>query len=92
VDKFAICSPKVRLLLEEEVEEWNTKLGEENLKTLEEPYCIISKWHQSGQTYTYSPEANHVFANEVSNLLNASLDANALAPSHISKDKRTMIR
>lgn len=95
VDRFAICSPRVRLLLEEEVEEWSTKLGEENLKTLEEPYRVISKWHQSGQTYTYSPEANEqyrLFANEMAKLLNASLDANALAPSHVSKDKRTMIR
>ena len=95
VDRFAICSPKVRLLLEEEVEEWSTKLGDENLKTLEEPYRVISKWHQSEQTYTYSTEAKEqyrLFANEMAKLLNATLDANALAHTHVSKDKRTMIR
>ena len=88
VDRFAICSPKVRLLLDEEVEEWSTKLRDENLKTLEEPYCVISKWHQSGQTYTYSTEANEqyrLFANEMAKLLNATLDANALAHTHVSK-------
>ena len=92
---FAICSPKVRLLLEEEVEEWSTKLGDENLKIREEPYRVISKWHQSEQTYTYSTEAKEqyrLFANEMAKLLNATLDANALAHTHVSKDKRTMIR
>ena len=95
VDRFAICSPKVRLLLEEEVEEWSTKLGDKNLKTLEEPYRVISKWHQSEQPYTYSTEAKEqyrLFANEMAKLLNATLDANALAHTHVSKDKRTMIR
>jgi len=90
VDRLAICSPKVRLLLEEELEEWSEKLDEESLKTLEEPYHIISKWHWSS---TYSAEASEHYrlsANKMAKLLNESLHANALASSHASKDKRTI--
>ena len=69
------------------MEEWSEKLDEESLKILEEPYHIISKWHQSRETYTYSAEASEQYrlsANEMAKLLNESLHANA------SKDKRTI--
>ena len=85
--------PKSGFSYKEEVEEWSEKLDEESLKILEEPYHIISKWHRSRETYTYSAEASEQYrlsANEMAKLLNESFHANALAFSHVSKDKRTI--
>ena len=82
--------------MEEEVDAWCDTLKEEHLQTLKHPYQTIAHWHEhGGQEYTYNDEAKQdyrLFANEMSMMVNTSLDKNVLNSAHVSKDKRTMVR
>ena len=50
VDRVSFCSPRSRLLMEEEVDVW--------CNTLKHPYQTITHWHEhGGQEYTYNDEA-----------------------------------
>ena len=57
VDRFLICSPQPKLLLEEEVEEWCGKLSTQPLKSLSPVYSLIHKWHNCKSQYTFSSQA-----------------------------------
>ena len=74
LDRFLICSPRPKLLLEE-VEEWCTKLSRQPLKSLSVVYQLITRWHRSSlpHVYTFSPQAKEqyrLFANEMTVLMN----------------------
>lgn len=98
IDRFLICSPKPKLLLEEEVERWCDKLSTQPLKSLSTVYQLICHWHKgdSQYIYTFSLEAKEhyrLFANEMTRLMNSQFDGDgAQVFGNFSKDKRTVIR
>lgn len=98
VDRFLICSPRPKLLLEEEVEEWCKKLADQPLKSLSPVYQQISHWHENNSqlVYTFSPQAKEhyrLFANEMTKLMNSQFDGDgAEVFGNYSKDKRTVVR
>ena len=59
LDRFLICSPRPKLLLEEKVEEWCEKLSSQRLKTISKVYSLIGCWHSSKvrRNYTFSRQA-----------------------------------
>lgn len=63
LDRFLICSPRPKLLLEE-VEEWCTELFRQPLKSLLAIYQLITRWHHSSlpHIYTFSPSKGAVLA------------------------------
>ena len=78
VDRFLLCTPRPKLLLEEEVEEWCSKLEQYDLKSLAKPYSIISRWHRDVQrVYTFSPSAKEqyrLFSNEITRKTNSQFE------------------
>lgn len=97
VDRFFICSPKPKLLLEEEVENWCVKLEAERLQSLSKVYKLIGHWHSTVQrTYTFSTQAKEqyrLFANEITRAMNSQFDGDeGSTEANCSKDKRTVIR
>ena len=98
VDRFLICSPRPKLLLEEEVEEWCAKLSDQPLKSLSPVYRLITRWHHNGipHIYTFTPQAKEqyrLFANEMTVLMNSQFDGDGGEVfGNYSKDKRTVIR
>ncbi len=98
LDRFLICSPRPKLLLEEEVEEWCTKLSHQPLKSLSAVYQLITRWHRSSlpHVYTFSPQAKEqyrLFANEMTVLMNSQFEGSGGEVfGNYSKDKRTVIR
>lgn len=98
MDRFLICSPRPKLLLEEEVEEWCGKLKSQRLKSLSRVYSLITRWHPSGvqRNYTFSDQAKEqyrLFANEMTMLMNSQFDGDGSGiVGNFSKDKRTVIR
>ena len=96
VDRFLLCSPRPKLLLEEEVEEWCSKLHNHTLKSLTKPYSIISRWHRDvPRVYTFSESAKEQyrpFANEMTRLMNSQFDGDGHVRCNFSKDTRTLIR
>ena len=98
VDRFLICTPRPKLLLEEEVEEWCTKLSTQPLKSLTDVYRLITRWHCNGsrQVYIFSPQAKEhyrLFANEMTVLMNSQFEGDGGEVfGNYSKDKRTVIR
>ena len=98
VDRFLICSPRPKLLLEEEVEEWCSQLSDQPLKSLSAVYRLIVRWHSHGSphVYTFSPPAKEqyrLFANEMTLLMNSQFEGDgAELKGNYSKDKRTVIR
>ena len=76
VDRFLICSPRPKLLLEEK---WCSKLSSQRIKSLSPVYSLVSRWHPNGQQhkYTFSDEAKEqyrLFANEMTILMNSQFD------------------
>lgn len=97
VDRFLICSPRPKLLLEEEVEEWCSKLSTQPLKSLSPVYRLICEWHKGSEhVYTFSSQAKEqyrLFANEMTRLMNSQFEGDDTQVSgNFSKDKRTVIR
>ena len=98
IDRFLICSPRPKLLLEEEVEEWCGKLKAQPLKSMSAVYKLICRWHrsESQHTYTISPQAKEhyrLFSNEMTRLMNSQFDGEGGEVfGNYSKDKRTAIR
>ena len=96
VDRFLLCSPCPKLLLEEEVEEWCSKLEQYDLKSLAKPYSIISQWHHDVQrVYTFSPSAKEqyrLFSNEITKKMNSQFEGEGDISGNFSKDRRTVIR
>lgn len=97
VDRFLICSPKPKLLLEEEVEEWCDKLSAQPLKSLSDVYRLICSWHEDSaqHIYTFSMQAKEhykLFANEITRLMNSQFEGVEEVHGNFSKDKRTVIR
>lgn len=97
LDRFLICSPHPKLLLEEEVEHWCRKLSSQRLKSISKVYSLISRWHSSKlqRNYTFSRQAKEqyrLFSNEMTRLMNSQFDGNRDAVGNYSKDKRTVIR
>lgn len=98
LDRFLICSPRPKLLLEEEVEDWCTKLSQEHLQSLSKVYKLISCWHNTTlpRNYAYSSQAKEeyrLFANEITRVMNSQfIGEGGNTEDNCSKDKRTMIR
>ena len=96
VDRFLICSPRPKLLLEEEVEEWCTKLSDQPLKSLASVYRLITRWHRNAHVYTFTPQAKEqyrLFANEMTVLMNSQFEGDGGEVfGNYSKDKRMVIR
>ena len=97
LDRFLICSPRPKLLLEEEVEEWCNKLSSQPLKSISKVYSLISRWHSNKllRNYTFSSQAkeeHRLFANEMTRLMNSQFDGGSDVVGNYSKDKRTAIR
>ena len=98
LDRFLICSPRPKLLLEEEVEEWCDKLKLQQLTSLSRVYSLISRWHPSGvqRNYTFCDQAKEqyrLFANEMTMLMNSQFEGDGSGiVGNFSKDKRTVIR
>ena len=91
VDRFLICSPRPKLLLEEEVEEWCSKLSDQPLKSLSPVYRLIVRWHSHGsRVYTPAKEQYRLFANEMTVIMNSQFEGDgAELKGNYSKDKRT---
>ena len=78
LDCFLICSPRPKLLSEEVMEEWCTKLSCQPLKSLSAVYQLITRHHNSlPHVYTFSPHAKEqywLFANEMTVLMNSQFE------------------
>ena len=100
VDRFLLCSPKPKLLMQAEVDAWHAKLKDETLQSLSQPYKLICKWHaQATPTdpfeYTYTPEGKEVyrsFSDEMASLMNEQFESCKMTYGNVSKDNRVMIR
>ena len=98
-DRILLCTPKPKLLLEEEVEEWAKKLDECTLKSLSPVMQLIERWHPDTEdiVYTFTGQGKKVyldFANETVKLMNQKWENPTEYDSvgNVSKDKRTMVR
>lgn len=101
VDRFLICSPRPKLLFEEEVEEWCRKLSNKKIESLTDFYKLISLWHSTEDATTYSfsnsaKEQYRLFANEMTRLMNSQFEGSEeeafTVTGNYSKDKRTVVR
>ena len=98
-DRILLCTPKPKLLKEDEVEEWIVKLEAIGLTSLEPVYSLIHEWHSGDDdiVYTFNDEAKAVykeFADKIVNLMNEKWEnrSSMVASEMSSKDRRTMIR
>ena len=94
-----LCTPKPKLLKEDEVEEWITKLEAIGLTSLEPVYSLIYDWHSGVDdiVYTFDDEAKVVykeFADKIVDLMNEKWEKPEEYGSigNASKDRRTLIR
>lgn len=98
-DRILLCTPKPKLLKEDEVEEWVTKLEATGLTSLEQVYSLIQDWHTGDEeiVYTFDDEAKAVykeFADKIVDLMNEKWETPEQCGNigNASKDRRTMIR
>ena len=97
-DRILLCTPKPKLLKEDEVEEWVAKLQSTGLTSLKQPYELIQKWHSNGEIiYTFDSEGKAVykqFADQIVDMMNDKWEsAGGIGKVfNVSKDRRTMIR
>ena len=98
-DRILLCTPKPKLLKEDEVEQWIVKLEAIGLTSLEPVYSFIHEWHSGDDdiVYTFNDEAKAVykeFADKIVDLMNEKWEKPEQYGSigNVSKDRRTMIR
>ena len=61
-DRIFLCTPKPKLLKEDEVKEWVIKLQDTGLTDLKQLYKLIRNWHSNREvTYTFDAEEKEVY-------------------------------